>query len=138
TYGGSLNRSDILEVLRQDNPNASLADAEAVNRQLATELYRNIGVNEVDGDPDSSGEINLGNRFYLGETEETEFGFLAGIAYDRQWRNADTVTRAATDEDIVAFRRESTHNVALTANLSFGLRLNADHSFESTSILLRN
>lgn len=138
TYGGSLNRSDILSVLRQDNPNATLADAEAVNRQLATELYRNIGVYEVDGDPDFSGEINLGNRFYLGEAEETEFGFLAGVAYDRQWRNADTITRAPGDADEVAFRNESTQNVALTANLSFGLRLNADHSLETTSILLRN
>lgn len=138
TYGGSLNRSDILDTLRLTNPDATLADAEAVNRELATELYRNIGVSEVDGDQDFSGEINVGNRLYLGASEETELGFLAGVAYDSQWRNANTVTRAPSDTTEVAYRQESTHNVSLTMNLALGLRFNEEHNIETTSLLLRN
>lgn len=138
TYRGSLNRSDILEQLRKDDPNATLSDAEAVNRQLATELYRDISIKEDDGEPDFSGEVNVGNRFYLGETEEIELGFLAGLAYDRQWRNKSTTTRSPGDADEVAFRDRTTRNVSLTANLALELRLNADHSIETTSLLLRN
>jgi TonB-dependent receptor len=138
TYGGSLNRSDILSALRKTDSNATLADADAVNRQLATELYRDIGVSEVGGDQDFSGEINVGNRLYLGASEETEIGFLAGVAYNRQWRNANTVTRAPSDETEVAYRQETTRNVSLTMNLALGLRLNEEHNFETTSLLLRN
>lgn len=138
TYGGSLNRSDILAVLRQTNPNATLADAETVNRQLATELYRNINTYEVDGDPDFSGEIALGNRYYIGDAEETEIGFLTGFSYDRQWRNNTSIARAVNDDDIFESKRETVQNVSMAFNFGVGLRLNEDHSIETTSILLRN
>lgn len=138
TYGGSLDRSDILEVMRQTNPNATLADAEAANRELATELYRNINTYEVDGDPDFSGEVNLGNRFYLGDAEETELGFLTGFSYDRQWRNEKSVARAVNDDTIADYKNETTQNVSMAFNLGFGLRLNEDHSIDTTSLFLRN
>ncbi|MEX1670076.1 TonB-dependent receptor [Zhongshania guokunii] len=138
TYGGSFDRNDILAEMRKTNPNATISDAEAVNRQLATELYRKINVYEVSGDPDFSAEANLGNRFYLGDAEETEFGFLAGIAYDSQWRNKKSVSRSVTESEEVDVKNETTQNVSLTANLGFGLRLNEDHYIETTSLYLRN
>lgn len=138
TYGGSLDRNDILTEMRKTNANATIADAEAVNRQLATELYRNIDIYEESGDPDASVEVNLGNRFYLGDNEETEFGFLAGVAYDSQWRSKKSTSRSVTESEEAEVKNETTQNVSLTANLGFGLRLNEDHYIETTSLFLRN
>ncbi|WP_373091954.1 TonB-dependent receptor domain-containing protein [Zhongshania sp.] len=137
-YAGSFDRNDILSEMRKTNPNATIGDAEAVNRQLATELYRRIDVYEVSGDHDFSAEANLGNRFYLGDEEETEIGFLAGIAYDSQWRSKKTTSRSVTEAEEVELKNETTQNVSLTANLGFGLRLNEDHYIETTSLFLRN
>lgn len=137
-YRGSLDRNDILTDLRQTNPNATLADAEQINRELATGLYRNINVYETDDDQNYSGEVNIGNRFYLGESEEIEFGVLAGVSYDRTWRKKSSTARSISDSDEVEFRDKTTQNTSLAANLNFGLRLNEDHSLETTSLYLRN
>lgn len=137
-YRGSLDRSDILEEMQKTDPTATSADAEQLNRELATELNRKLSVKETDGDQDFSGEINFGNRFYLGDTEETEIGFLAGYSYDSQWRHSSSVARAVSDEFEVEYRDESTYNVSIAANLNLELRLNEDHSVETTSIFLRN
>lgn len=137
-YGGSLDRNDILADMRQSNPNATLADAEQLNRDLALNLYRNIDIYETDDDDNFSAEVNAGNRFYLGDTEEVEFGVLAGLSYDRSWRNKSSEVRSVSDEDEAEFRNETTQNTSIAANLNFGLRLNEDHSLETTSLYLRN
>lgn len=137
-YRGSLDRNDILADMRESNPNATLADAEQVNRELALNLYRNIDVYETDDDENFNAEVNLGNRFYLGEAEEIEFGVLAGLSYDRSWRKKSSEVRAVSDETVAEFKDETTQNTSITANLGFGLRLNEDHSLETTSLFLRN
>lgn len=137
-YGGSLDRNDILADMRQSNPNATLADAEQLNRELALNLYRNIDIYETDDDDNFSAEVNAGNRFYLGDTEEIEFGVLAGLSYDRSWRNKSSEVRSVSDEDEAEFKNETTQNTSIAANLNFGLRLNEDHSLETTSLYLRN
>ncbi len=137
-YGGSLDRNDILADMRQSNPNATLADAEQRNRELALNLYRNIDIYETDDDDNFSAEVNAGNRFYLGDAEETEFGVLAGLSYDRSWRNKSSEVRSVSDEDEAEFKNETTQNTSIAANLNFGLRLNEDHSLETTSLYLRN
>lgn len=137
-YGGSLDRNDILADMRQSNPNATLADAEQLNRELALNLYRNIDIYETDDDDNFSAEVNAGNRFYLGDAEEIEFGVLAGLSYDRSWRNKSSEVRSVSDEDEAEFKNETTQNTSIAANLNFGLRLNEDHSLETTSLYLRN
>ncbi len=137
-YGGSLDRNDILAEMRQSNPNATLADAEQRNRELALNLYRNIDIYETDDDDNFSAEVNAGNRFYLGDAEEIEFGVLAGLSYDRSWRNKSSEVRSVSDEDEAEFKNETTQNTSIAANLNFGLRLNEDHSLETTSLYLRN
>lgn len=137
-YGGSLDRNDILADMRQSNPNATLADAEQLNRELALNLYRNIDIYETDDDDNFSAEFNAGNRFYLGDAEEIEFGVLAGLSYDRSWRNKSSEVRSVSDEDEAEFKNETTQNTSIAANLNFGLRLNEDHSLETTSLYLRN
>ncbi|WP_286693962.1 TonB-dependent receptor domain-containing protein [Spongiibacter sp. UBA1325] len=137
-YGGSLDRNDILADMRQSNPNSTLADAEQLNRELALNLYRNIDIYETDDDDNFSAEVNAGNRFYLGDAEEIEFGVLAGLSYDRSWRNKSSEVRSVSDEDEAEFKNETTQNTSIAANLNFGLRLNEDHSLETTSLYLRN
>ena len=137
-YGGSLDRNDILADMRQSNPNATLADAEQLNRELALNLYRNIDIYETDDDDNFSAEVNAGNRFYLGDAEEIEFGVLAGLSYDRSWRNKSSEVRAVSDDAVAEFKNETTQNTSIAANLNFGLRLNEDHSLETTSLYLRN
>lgn len=137
-YGGSLDRNDILADMRQSNPNATLADAEQLNRELALNLYRNIDIYETNDDDNFSAEVNAGNRFYLGDAEEIEFGVLAGLSYDRSWRNKSSEVRSVSDEDEAEFKNETTQNTSIAANLNFGLRLNEDHSLETTSLYLRN
>ncbi|WP_289132100.1 TonB-dependent receptor [uncultured Spongiibacter sp.] len=137
-YGGSLDRNDILADMRQSNPNATLADAEQLNRELALNLYRNIDIYETDDDDNFSAEVNAGNRFYLGDAEEIEFGVLAGLSYDRSWRNKSSEVRSVSDKDEAEFKNETTQNTSIAANLNFGLRLNEDHSLETTSLYLRN
>lgn len=138
TYRGSLDSSDILEELRKTNPNASSADAQAINRQLATELNRKINVAEKNGSQDFSAELNVGNRFYLGEYEETEVGFLLGYSYGSTWRNKNSISRAVNNDEEVDVKRQSVHNIAMAANMGLGFRLNEDHSIETMSLFLRD
>lgn len=115
----------------------SLAEAEAVNRELATELNRDITVYETDEDPDLNAEVNVGNTFYL--PNDMEFGFLAGAAYDKEWRNRNVTQRRVGDpENQVVFEDETVQSVDISGNLGFGLRLNSENRIDTTSLWLRN
>lgn len=132
-YRGDFSANNIRTLAGLD----SLAEAEAVNRQLATELNRDITVYETDEDPDLKAEINLGNTFYL--PNDMEFGFLAGVAYDKEWRNRNVTQRRLADpENQVLFEDETIQSVDLSGNLGFGLRLNSENRIDTTSLWLRN
>ena len=132
-YRGDVSINNINTVARLD----SIEDAAAINRQLAAGLNRDISPRETSGEPDIEAEINLGNNYYL--PNDMEFGFLAGAAYDSSWRNREVVQRRFQDpENQVVTEDETVNSVDISGNLSFGLRLNAENSIETTSIWLRN
>jgi outer membrane receptor protein involved in Fe transport len=133
SYRGDLAPSNIRAIGNLD----SIAEARAINRQLATELNRDISVYETSGEPDIDAEVNLGNIFYL--PNDMQFGFLAGVSYESAWRNYDIVQRRFTDpEQQVTFEDETVYSVGLSGNLSLGLHLNDENLVETTSLFLRN
>jgi hypothetical protein len=60
TYLGNFTPNNILATLRRAGtlPEPTPADAELINRQLATELNRNADLKRVDMDPDLEGEVS--------------------------------------------------------------------------------
>ncbi|MGD8177206.1 TonB-dependent receptor domain-containing protein [Marinimicrobium sp. ARAG 43.8] len=132
-YRGNLNAANMHRL----GDFASLSDARAANRELASTLNRDISPRETSGDPDIKAEINLGNNFEL--SNGMELGFLAGAAYDSGWRNRDVIQRAFLNpQEQVTFEDETIYSVDITGNLSFGLRLNSENTIETTSLWLRN
>lgn len=136
-YQGNISPQNIQRV---DNLE-SIEQAEAVNRQLALELNRDINVVSEDGNPDLSAELNIGNAFDIGKGFEA--GFLAGVKYESSWRNREATSQglrflATGEPEDVEFVKRSTYNVTLTGNFSAGIKFGDDHSVETTSIFLRN
>lgn len=136
-YRGSLSSIDILNIIQLGDGTKTPADAEAINRNLALMLNRDIDISEQSQDMNGSFEVNVGNNFYL--ENGMELGFMLGAAYGSEWSNKESVDRAFGDpDDIFAKKMESVRNVNMTGNASFGWRWYDDHRIETTSIFLRN
>src|SRR5690606_14697549 len=65
-YQGSVGVQQILTFMRRQDPSATLADAQLVNRNLALELNRNIGVETKDVPLDASARASIGNNWLIG------------------------------------------------------------------------
>ena len=136
-YGGSLGAINILNRINLGDGTKTLADAEAINRNLALHLNRNVDISEQADDINGSIESNIGNNFYL--DNGMELGFMLGGVYGSEWANKDSIDRSFGDpEDIFAAKKESTYSVNMTGNANFGWRWYDDHRIETTSIFLRN
>ena len=135
-YQGSLGVQPILTFLRRQDPSATLADAQEVNRRLALELNRNIGIEEKDLPLDVSARAALGNRWAL--SDDWDLGFLAGASYRTGWRQTTARARnfnfpdERTDTD-----DETTHSVDLAGTATVGLRFTSDHELSLTTLWLR-
>ncbi len=137
-FVGNLDNQSILNGLRAEgNPNATLADAQLINRSLALNLNRDITVREESIDPDVNVKGSIGNSWLLGENWEV--GFLVGGAYKSQWRENERVARnfnfptERTDTEL-----ESTYTVDITGNLNLGVRYGDEHEISTTTLYLRN
>ena len=125
------------ELARTDPANATLAQAKAINLEMASALNRDVSVKEKDGSPDLSGKLSLGSTFDVNES------ILVGVqlsgAYDTQWRERTTNTfdsKFPTEQ--FATREESTFSVNLTGTATAGVRLFNEHELSFSSIFLRN
>ena len=137
-YQGNVSVQNILSRLRgTTQPNATLADAQAVNRQLATYLYRDLSVLEKDTPFDRNIRAYVGNSVFL--SDDLEIGGLAAGGYTNQWRETTRLSRnflfpeEETDE-----RLQATQQVNMTGNASLGLRYLEEHEVSATAIYLRN
>jgi TonB-dependent receptor len=139
TYRGSINTSSIFEGLVREGGSPTLADAEAINRQLATTLNREIDIHSRSPDPDLSAELSIGDSWELDEAGNWTFGALALGDYKNQWRNRDRINRSAqlpeTDHGLT---QRSINQVALTGSVSAGLGFTRDHNVKVTGLYLRN
>ncbi|WP_308367475.1 MULTISPECIES: TonB-dependent receptor domain-containing protein [unclassified Microbulbifer] len=113
------------------------AAAQALNRELALNLNRDIAVEEDSSDPDMDIKTSVGNRFYFGE--QWELGFLAGGSYKSQWRETERIKRShGFPEERTDTRNESTYAVNMSGNLNIGVRFADEHEVEATTLFLRN
>ena len=137
-YQGNVSVQNILSRLRgTTQPNATLADAQAINRLLGTYLYRDLSVLEKDTPFDRNIRGYLGNSLLL--SDDLEIGGLAAGGYTNQWRETTRLGRnflfpeEETDE-----RLQATQQVNMTGNASLGLRYLEEHEVSATAIYLRN
>jgi TonB-dependent receptor len=136
-YQGSVDVQGILGYLRRQDPTATLADAQAINRDLAVALNRDIGIEEKSTGPDAGIKFNVGNRFDI--NNDWDFGFQFGTAYESAWRDTTAVARnfnfptERTDTEV-----ESTRSVNFNGSLNLGVNFTEDHSISTTSLYLRN
>lgn len=136
-YQGDISPANILQSLNQQGANASIGDAQLINRQLATSLKRDLSIYQDDPGENISGEVNLGNRYYL--DNGMEFGFLSGLSYDHAFDTKETLSRDIADPDEQIERKtESTRAINITGNLGLGFRLNEEQEITTTTLFLRN
>lgn len=111
--------------------------AQALNRELALNLNRNIAIREESYDPDYDVKGSIGNRFYFGD--QWEVGFLAGGSHKSQWRETERVKRSHSfPNERTDTRDESTYSVDISGILNLGLRFADEHELISTNLFLRN
>ncbi|MFS8606691.1 MAG: TonB-dependent receptor [Gammaproteobacteria bacterium] len=139
TYRGNISAVGIYDTLRAAGEAVSFADAEAMNRELATSLYRDIDLERRSLGPDLGLEAALGNRWFLGETERWEIGALGLLSYDNTWRNRERTVRNVLNPAEEYFEQQRTTNeIALTGVANFGLTYGAEHEITTSSLFLRN
>ena len=137
-YQGSVEVQSLLAANRsRGNPNATLADAQLLNRQLGVALNRNLSIKEENDEPNYDLKGHIGSNFYL--TDEWEIGFLSAASYKRGWDDTETrVSNFQFPEERFEIENESTRKTDLTGNINLGLRFTEDHSIETLSLYLRN
>ncbi len=139
TYQGNISAVGILRGLNRDGQSHQFSEAQDINRQLASSLYRDIDFKEGSSDPDLNLEATLGNSWYLGESERWRVGALALVDYGNNWRDRERIRRkVATPELEYDTRRTSANNVSLTGSLNLGVAYGEDHRIEATGLYLRN
>ena len=68
--------NNILNTLLMDGEFHSPEEAQQINRELATSLYRDVDFRSKSVDPDASFELSAGNNWYLGGSEQWKFGVM--------------------------------------------------------------
>ncbi|WP_075186457.1 TonB-dependent receptor domain-containing protein [Teredinibacter haidensis] len=133
-YRGNFDPSNIQSL---SSGELSLDDAEAINRSLASELYRDVSVKKDSGEPDVGIDLNIGNVWAF--DNGIELGFLAGGSYGSKWRNETIYERSFSDpEELRGFIERSTFSVDITGNLSLGMVLNSENRIDATNLFIRN
>ena len=136
-YQGSVGVQQILTFMRRQDPSATLADAQLVNRNLALELNRNIGVETKDVPLDASARASIGNTWLIGN--DWELGFLAGGSYQTGWRNTEAKARNFNfPDERTDNEEETTRSVTMAGTGTLGLKFTNDHQIGTTSLWLRN
>ncbi len=137
TYQGSLDAQSILNITQRTNPNATIADAQAINRDLALQLNRDISVQEKSTSPDYNLRASIGNSYEIGA--DWEAGFAVGGSYGTEWRwRRSNLTGPSDPEIFTGTREETTRSVNIAGTANFGLKWMADHEIETTTLWLRN
>jgi len=137
-YQGDISATNIYNSLLRDGQFHSFDEAEAINRQIATALNRDIDFRPKSMGPDLSGEVALGNSWYLGEAEQWQVGFLALGDYKNQWRNRDRIVRSVGDPEDVDRVQRTINQVVLTGSLGVGVDFAGEQRIEANAIYLRN
>ncbi|MBD2857914.1 TonB-dependent receptor plug domain-containing protein [Spongiibacter sp. KMU-158] len=135
---GDVSPQAIQATFARNGQDITLAQAEAINAQLASEVYRDLNISEESKSLNDSGiSLTVGDLFDLGNMWEV--GVLADLSYDKSTRSTTSYSRDELDPDEeFKERNESNTNVSITAALNFGVRYGDDHRIESKNLFLRN
>lgn len=138
-YQGNISSVDIFRALNADGNPHSFGEAEALNRNLAFALNRDLKIERKTLSPDGSLELALGNRWYFGAADLWEFGALGLVSYDNGWRNKERIERDVADPVLLVENKLRTINqVSATTALNLGLSFTSDHELSTSSFFLRN
>ncbi len=138
-FQGRFGPSEILNALRREGGNPTFADAEALNRSLATSLNRSLDINRKSADPDLGLQAAIGNKWDIDEAGRWRFGALGIADYGRQWRNRQRTNRSVQAPDLdQGVTERSINQVSITGSVSAGLEFTDDHALGMTAIFLRN
>lgn len=139
TYLGDISPANILAGLNGDGTSHALSEAEAINRDLALSLNRDVEIESKDLSPDGSLEVALGNRWFLSEDEAWRLGALGLISYDNVWRNRQRVERDVTNPvDLVETKDRTLNLVSTTGVINLGLSYTDDHEIATSTTYVRN
>jgi outer membrane receptor protein involved in Fe transport len=138
-YLGDISPNGIFSGLRRQGGAPNFAQAEQLNRELATSLYRDLDLQRASLDPDLSLEGAAGNSWMLDEAGDWKFGVLAVADYKNQWRNRERINRSSADpENVSSETQRTTNTVSLTGSASAGLAYGDDHTVQAMALYLRN
>jgi len=139
-YSGSLSPSNLLSVINATEPASAFtpfAGAQAVNRDLALLINRNVDVAERSYDPNVNLDANIGNNYFF--DNGMELGFLVAGAYGKTTLSKERVNRSVGRPfNEFSETNETTQNINMTGNLNLGWTWYDEHTIETTSLLLRN
>ena len=141
-FQGDLSVANIRDTLAREgrefaSPQEAVAAAQALNREIATYLNRDVAIEEDSSGPDMDMKGSVGNRFYIGQ--DWEVGFLAGASYKNKWRGEERIKRSyGSPDQQFDIQNKSTYSVDLSGNLNLGIRYADEHEIETTSLYLRN
>ncbi|MDJ0910458.1 MAG: TonB-dependent receptor plug domain-containing protein [Woeseiaceae bacterium] len=138
TYQGNPSVNNIFSFLDRADPTTQLYDAQLINRQFATALNRNIGIEtESPTFEEYSLRASVGNKFVV--SDDIEVGFSLGGSYETDWTWRETRTATfALPEEQNGRREEATESVNLAGTANFGLSFLQDHEISTTTLFLRN
>jgi len=137
-YQGDISATNIYQTLLRDGQFHDFAEAELINRQIATALNRNVDLRSKSLGPDLSGEVAIGNSWYLGDAEQWQVGLLALGDYKDQWRNRDRIVRSVGDPEDIDRIQRTINQVVLTGSLGLGIDFAGEQRVEANAIYLRN
>jgi outer membrane receptor protein involved in Fe transport len=138
-FQGNISPTRIFDNLNGDGNFHFFQEAEALNRDLATSLDRNVEIGKKSLGPDGSLEVALGNRWYVGGQELWDVGALGLVSYDNSWRNRERVERDVADPlTLVENKVRTINQVSVTAVLNLGVSYTDDHEITASSFFLRN
>lgn len=136
-YQGDVSVQNIFTFLRRQDPGATLADAQAVNRELALQLNRQIGVESKDLPFDGGLRGSIGNSYDIGE--DWSAGFAVGGSYQTSWRKSTALARNVNFPELrTDTEEETTQSVSMAGTLNLGLQWLDDHEISTTTLWLRN
>ena len=137
-YRANVNVQQLLNELRREgNHDATVADAQEINRSLATALNRDISIGTDDSSPDLDVKGSIGTSFDIGN--RLEFGIHSEYSYDTNWRHTErTSYNFQAPEERTDTKRETTRSMDVTAILNAGLNFTDDHEVAGMALMLRN
>jgi TonB-dependent receptor len=137
TYQGNPSVNSIFSFMQNQDPTASLYDAQLENRELALSLNRNISLQSESANPDYDLRASVGNVYDL--SEDWQAGFNVGASYGTDWRYRRTLTASfGLPEEQNGIKEVSTNSVNIAGTVNLGLRYGDDHEISTTSLFLRN